>query len=568
MRKRLKYYLIALITVLLLTGVLAIFFAVSQASAGKRRARFDAEHAEPARRAEALLRESVAGSARPEGKGPATQATAEKPMRKKIDILREVSSLCAGAEQDKERINIEIENNMQVRLFGTGKAEDPPEAHGLADLKVIQDMCRSRFIWTNESKLLAPQARKPWDAAMQASTRVIMGGTLNQQLDRLEFLLLDCDWAVPEYQDYQRFSVTIYYIAELDRLAILRALALGESDRAERLFVKGIELFRILCYLRFPEYSNDFNALLETIALLAELPQFPTHGFEEARRILDAGILTPRQRADLRKAYARRWLNATINGPNPVWRQNENWLHWIRVQEKGPETLLLKLMRPRLDQGAIDYASAWEAGDSAAMSRALESMLTCGRLANLYPDAMTAYLENIELKNDLFICADADLIRLWLGMALYRRATGALPDSRQALVPRYLSSTPEEKTEGSWFLGRLEPWENNVNMGTNGQSISVTCQEPARAFAYRIRAYRVLKRESSSDDLLFPCDPRWDVKVDRYLRSGYRQTGAAKQADLVICPVHVKLWEPLLELFRNAARERRVMKTGLKNQSR
>lgn len=570
MSKRVKIYLVALFALLALAGLGWVFFARANTAALARRAKFDADHAEPARRAEVLIRGSIAlPGATPEPAPlalPAAQAHIAQPAapgRPRVDILNEINRLLSSPHHEENNLEL-LEQGLyhhDFQLSTTGTIKNPEELWPV-DLGAVKQECLEDIANSSPSRLEGLNDPKFWNNKMEFNAVRIKGISLTERLDRLDHLFLDCDWVVPEFKKHAPVLYGGFGITRLHQLAVLRALALGDAGRAERLFLKGIEFYKIHYYFDFPNGDFDFDDFPYTIALMGEMPQFPTHGFEEARRIMETVRFTPSQRTELRQAHAQRWVEQMSEGQVRRFSQTDNWLHWMQVKNISPDTLLLKGFWPRLHQALIDYAAAWEVGDHAGMRRIITSAQTYGRLANIPPGNLKWDLKSIETENPN-ISADPDLIRLELALALYRRATGGVPASRAELIPRYLSPSPADEAGEAWTMRRLEAFERPITEG-------VKLKEPDHAFVYSVRPYRTFKLAPPAKDGVqqvhnevygseLPDAPDWDDEAEeQFLMRGYHPAGTYNKAEIVICPVHLEAWEPLMEDFRRAARERGI----------
>jgi hypothetical protein len=86
----------------------------------------------------------------------------------------------------------------------------------------------------------------------------------NQEMDRLESILLDAEWLVPRFEDYELITVLQCAAAvRLLNMAVLRAMARNDPEKAERLLLKGIEAWQRLYPWAFPDGDELLDGLVD-----------------------------------------------------------------------------------------------------------------------------------------------------------------------------------------------------------------------------------------------------------------------------------------------------------------
>ncbi len=288
---------------------------------------------------------------------------------------------------------------------------------------------------------------------------------LDVTLPETEAFLLQRNWLPPE----PGFPSGYAPIGEFNRgatLAILRAAAMGELEKARRLFLGYLETVNAIYLATLPKMREwTWWGAQDLILTLAETGAFPVEALRDGLAIVEKALLDSLQFHDFRIAHAGRLredlLDRLQNGRHRFRETTTYHLFADGALENWGFHALLPILERKIDR----YAAAF-AADPQDAQEARDDLIFWFKAANLEHNSMWPWNDVVRKSftadpsrdcEELLphFNKDVKFTLLALGAAIFRKENGRYPDSIAELDSTARSNALADSDRWAWDVCRL-----------------------------------------------------------------------------------------------------------------
>lgn len=455
-RKILVWYGVALLTVMALVGLMALFFLVLPAAQFRK---FLREHEPAVRRAVDSMRPALRWN-EGAGKSPLKNAGSPQGPNGGLDVAREFRSIW---ERDPQVVRFVYRlgsqpfqtSGLSLILPATSYVEKPgpPLRYGEPLRRHVIDEMAVSLSARRLIDLDYPQG-KEFDVPTTASVR------LAPLLDQAGVALARDEWKWPDLAAGELADALPCDF--LPPAAVLRAQLLGQGERAGHIMENTLRLHllrQLQTYFSLnPMYSGGhvFDQTLNGLLLaLGEVDGLTTHGLAESEAMLrGARIDEPRMR-ELRAAQAM-----AINGyfremampdlHERIWETKlgaKALRGLVRIGRAGTAALIKPAARAWAEGNEKDYCDAIRRLQVLNMLHPQENL--DWEVVRLYPIEQAESIQRNPINERI------DWLRFLIAAARFHKAEGRAPNGIDELAPRYLDRAFLESPDDFWGVATL-----------------------------------------------------------------------------------------------------------------